>query len=121
MDGVRRGEQHGRNLLEEAVVLVVQVLDLQKTECELDEQKLGQAMVADCDRPAALNYDLMRKRGIAASYAYRERFIIEKYDLDGPDSEFNYPGVIDLDDQEFHEVNIESDGRPENLARQVEG
>ena len=90
-----------KELSEEAIVLVVQSI-FAKLSLHLTKQKLGQAIpVAGIVIGAGFNYDLMRKVGIAASYAYRERFIIEKYDLDGPDSELNYTDLIDIDDHEL--------------------
>jgi hypothetical protein len=71
-----------KELGEEVIVKLIQGL-FAKLSVNLTKQKLAQALpVAGIAIGAGFNYALMRKVGTAASFAYRERFLIEKYDLD---------------------------------------
>lgn len=71
-----------KELGEEAIVKLIQGL-FAKLSVNLTKKKLAQALpVAGIAIGASFNYALMRKVGTAASYAYRERFLIEKYGLD---------------------------------------
>jgi len=71
-----------KELGEEFIVKLVQGL-FTKLSATLTKKKLAQALpIAGIGLGATFNYALMRKVGTAASFAYRERFLIEKYDLD---------------------------------------
>lgn len=71
-----------KELGEEVIVKVIQSL-FAKLSVTLTKAKLAQALpVAGIAIGAGFNYTLMRRVGTAASFAYRERFLIEKYALD---------------------------------------
>jgi hypothetical protein len=71
-----------KELGEEAIVVAIQAL-FAKLAVNLTKTKLAQALpIAGIAIGGGFNYVLMRKVGTAASYAYRERFLIEKYGLD---------------------------------------
>jgi hypothetical protein len=54
-----------------------------KLSVRLTQRKLAQALpIVGIAAGAGLNYTLMRKVGTAASFMYRERFLIDKYALD---------------------------------------
>jgi hypothetical protein len=78
---------------EQAIVRLIQNL-FTKLSVRLTQQKLAQALpVAGIAIGAGLNYTLMRKVGTAASFMYRERFLIDKYSLDVADPA---PDLADL-------------------------
>lgn len=82
-----------RELGEEAIVKLIQGL-FAKLSATLTKRKLAQALpVAGIAAGAGLNYALMRKVGTAASFMYRERFLIDKYGLD---SAHPSPDLADL-------------------------
>lgn len=81
---------------EEVIVRLIQGL-FAKLSVNLAKRKLAQALpVAGIALGAGFNYSLMRKVGTAASFAYRERFLIEKYDLDSGVPTPNLGDVIDV-------------------------
>lgn len=98
-----------KELGEEAIVKLIQSL-FAKVSVNLTKSKLAQALpVAGIAIGASFNYTLMRKLGTAASFAYRERFLIEKYGLDsgGPT-----PDIADLIDVKV----LENVSAPNELA-----
>lgn len=86
-----------KELNEEVVVKLIQSL-FARLSVNMAKRKLAQALpVAGIALGAGLNYSLMRKVGTAASFAYRERFLIDKYNLD---SEVPTPDPGDVIDAE---------------------
>ncbi|OWY59251.1 hypothetical protein B7486_75580, partial [cyanobacterium TDX16] len=82
---------------EEVIVKLVQTL-FAKLSVNLTKRKLGQALpVVGIGIGAGFNYALMRKVGTAASFAYRERFLIEKYGLDSQDPTPTLTDVVDVE------------------------
>ena len=82
-----------KELSEEVLVSLIQGL-FAKLSVRLTQRKLAQAIpVAGIAVGASLNYTLMRKVGTAASFAYRERFLIDKYDLGAREPD---PGLTDV-------------------------
>lgn len=82
-----------KELGEEVIVKLIQGL-FAKLSVNMTKRKLGQALpVAGIALGAGFNYGLMRKVGTAASFAYRERFLIEKHGLD---DEVPTPNLDDL-------------------------
>lgn len=70
-----------KELGEEAIVKLIQAL-FTKLSVNLTKRKLAQALpVAGIALGAGFNYSVMRKVGTASYFAYRERFLIEKYGL----------------------------------------
>jgi len=96
-----------RELGEEFVVKLIQGL-FAKLSVKLTQRKLAQALpVAGIAAGATLNYSLMRKVGTAASFMYRERFLIEKYGLDDAEPVPGVEDVIDVDVlEELPELNL---------------
>jgi hypothetical protein len=85
-----------KELGEEGVVKLVQIL-FTRLGASLTKVKLAQALpVVGTVAGAALNYSLMRKVGTAASFMYRERFLIEKYGLDADEPVPDLLDVIDV-------------------------
>ncbi|MEP1123392.1 MAG: EcsC family protein [Ilumatobacter sp.] len=85
-----------RELGEEAIVKLIQGL-FAKLSVRLTQRKLAQALpIAGIAAGAGLNYTLMRKVGTAASFMYRERFLIEKYGLDVDEPTPDLADVIDV-------------------------
>jgi len=85
-----------KELGEEVIVKLVQGL-FAKLSVNLTKRKLAQALpVAGIAIGAGFNYALMRKVGTAASFAYRERFLIEKYALDSKGPTPNLADFIDV-------------------------
>lgn len=85
-----------KELSEETIVKLIQGL-FAKLSVNLTKRKLGQALpAAGIALGAGFNYKLMRKVGTAASFAYRERFLIEKYSLDSHEPSPNIAGIIDV-------------------------
>jgi len=71
-----------KELSEEAIVVLLQAM-FAKLAVNLTKAKLAMVLpVAGIAIGGSFNYALMRKVGTAASYLYRERFLIEKYGLD---------------------------------------
>lgn len=71
-----------KELSDETIVKLIQGL-FAKLSVNLTKRKLAQALpVAGIAIGALFNYHFMRRVGTAASYAYRERFLVDKYDLD---------------------------------------
>ncbi len=86
-----------RELSEEAIVKLIQGL-FAKLSVRLTQRKLAQALpIAGIAAGAGLNYTLMRKVGTAASFMYRERFLIDKYSLDSDDPIPDLSDVIDVE------------------------
>lgn len=86
-----------RELGEEAIVKLVQGL-FTKLSVRLTQRKLAQALpVVGIAAGAGLNYTLMRKVGTAASFLYRERFLIDKYALDSGEPTPDLADVIDVE------------------------
>jgi hypothetical protein len=90
-----------KELGEETIVKLIQAL-FAKLSVNLTKRKLGQALlVAGVALGAGFNYGMIRKVGEAASYAYRERFLVDKYGLDdGVDAPAD-PGVLELGELAF--------------------
>lgn len=85
-----------RELSEEAIVKLIQSL-FAKLSVRLTQRKLAQALpIAGIAAGAGLNYTLMRKVGTAASFMYRERFLIDKYSLDAGEPIPDLGDVIDV-------------------------
>jgi hypothetical protein len=85
-----------KELGEEAIVKLIQGL-FAKLSVRLTQQKLAQALpVAGIAAGAGLNYALMRKVGTAASFMYRERFLIDKYSLDSDEPTPELADVLDV-------------------------
>lgn len=85
-----------RELGEEGLVKLVQVL-FTKLSAQLTKDKLAQALpLIGIAAGAGLNYGLMRKVGTAASFMYRERFLIDKYGLDASHPDPDLGDVIDI-------------------------
>jgi len=85
-----------KELGEEAVVKLVQSL-FAKLSLRLTHRKLAQALpIAGIAAGAGLNYALMRKVGTAASFMYRERFLIDKYSLDSDEPTPDLADVLDV-------------------------
>lgn len=89
-----------KELGEEVIVKLIQGL-FAKLSVNLTKRKLAQALpVAGIAIGAGFNYTLMRKVGTAASFAYRERFLIEKYGLDSSEPTPDLSDVIDVESLE---------------------
>ena len=87
-----------KDLGEEAIVKLVQVL-FTRLSANLTKQKLGQALpVVGIAAGAGLNYALLRRVGTAASFMYRERFLIDKYQLDAGEPSPDFHDIIDIED-----------------------
>lgn len=85
-----------KELGEEVIVKLIQGL-FAKLSVNLTKRKLAQALpVAGIAIGAGFNYTLMRKVGTAASFAYRERFLIEKYSLDSEEPTPDFAEIIDV-------------------------
>lgn len=85
-----------KELSEEVIVKLIQNL-FAKLSVRLTQRKLAQAIpVAGVAVGASLNYSLMRKVGTAASFAYRERFLIDKYDLGGEEPNPELADIIEM-------------------------
>lgn len=85
-----------KELGDEAVVKLVQTL-FTKLSAQLTKDKLAQALpLIGIAAGAGLNYSLMRRVGTAASFMYRERFLIEKYGLDADHPDPDLGDVIDV-------------------------
>lgn len=100
-----------KELGEEAVVKLIQGL-FAKLSVRLTQRKLAQALpVAGIAVGAGLNYALMRKVGTAASFMYRERFLIDKYSLDSDEPTPDLADVIDVDAvEEIPAIDAPDDG-----------
>jgi hypothetical protein len=86
-----------KELGEEVIVKLIQGL-FAKLSVNLTKRKLAQALpVAGIAIGAGFNYALMRKVGTAASFAYRERFLIDKYHLDSDSPTPELSDVINVD------------------------
>lgn len=86
-----------KELSEETIVKLIQGL-FAKLSVNLTKQKLGQALpVAGIALGAGFNYGFVRRVGTAASFAYRERFLIEKYGLDDGMATPELADVIDVE------------------------
>ena len=86
-----------RELSEEAIVKLIQGL-FAKLSVRLTQRKLAQALpIVGIAAGAGLNYTLMRKVGTAASFMYRERFLIDKYSLDSGEPIPDLADVIDVE------------------------
>lgn len=86
-----------RELGEEAVVKLIQGL-FAKLSVHLTQRKLAQALpIVGIAAGAGLNYTLIRKVGTAASFMYRERFLIDKYSLESGEPTPNLSDVIDVE------------------------
>ena len=86
-----------RELSEAAIVKLIQGL-FAKLSVRLTQRKLAQALpIAGIAAGAGLNYTLMRKVGTAASFMYRERFLIDKYSLDTGEPIPDLSDVIDVE------------------------
>jgi hypothetical protein len=84
-------------LSEEAIVKLIQGL-FAKMSVRLTQRKLAQALpIAGIAAGAGMNYTLMRKVGTAASFMYRELFLIDKYSLDSGDPMPDLADVIDVE------------------------
>lgn len=82
---------------DEAIVRLIQGL-FAKLSGQLTKRKLTQALpVAGIAIGAGMNYGLMRRVGTAASYAYKERFLIEKYGLAAEEPPPSLSDVIDVE------------------------
>ncbi len=100
-----------KELGEEAIVKLIQGL-FAKLSARLTQQKLAQALpVAGIAAGAGLNYALMRKVGTAASFMYRERFLIDKYGLDAGAPVPDLSDVIELNGEEVPGAKDAPDGR----------
>lgn len=81
---------------EEVIVKLIQSLFV-KLSVNLTKRKLAQALpVAGMAIGAGFNYRFMRRVGTAASFAYRERFLIEKYGLDSSAPTPDISQIIDM-------------------------
>lgn len=90
-----------KELGEEVIVKLIQGL-FAKLSVRLTQRKLAQALpVAGIAAGAGLNYSLMRKVGTAASFMYRERFLIDKYGLDRDEPTPDIVDVIGIDAEEI--------------------
>jgi hypothetical protein len=88
-----------KELGEEAIVKVIQVL-FAKVSVNLTKVKLAQALpVAGIAIGASFNYVLMRRVGTAAGFAYRERFLVDKYGLDVPHTRLEIADLLDFGNQ----------------------
>ena len=86
-----------RELGEEAIVKLIQGI-FTKLSVRLTQRKLAQALpIAGIAAGAGLNYALVRKVGTAASFVYRERFLIDKYGLDDGEPTPELSAVVDAD------------------------
>lgn len=89
-----------KELGDEVIVKLIQGL-FAKLSVNLTKRKLAQALpVAGIAIGAGFNYALMRQVGTAASYAYRERFLIEKHGLDTDEPMPDLADVIELEPAE---------------------
>jgi hypothetical protein len=99
-----------KELGEEGVVKLVQIL-FARLGASLTKVKLAQALpVVGVAAGAGLNYSLMRKVATAASFMYRERFLIEKYGLDVHESDPDLSDVIGVDGMRDLAIEPPSDG-----------
>lgn len=85
-----------KELGEEVIVKLIQGL-FANLSVTLTKRKLAQALpVAGIAIGAGSNYALMRKVETAASFAYRERFLMENYGLDSGVTAPDLANVIDV-------------------------
>ena len=87
-----------KDLGEETIVKLVQVL-FARLNANLTKQKLGQTLpFVGIAAGAGLNYALMRRVGTTASFMYRERFLIDKYELDAAEPNTDFEDFINIED-----------------------
>ena len=104
-----------RELSEEAIVKLIQRL-FAKLSVKLVKRRLAQALpVAGVAAGASLNYALMRRVGTAASFMYRERFLIDKYAFDIGEPPPDLTGL--MEGAAFDEVAPDEEPRKTNPTR----